>query len=108
MLYRCCRLPGTEQRTDCLESGSSPQCLDAERGRDLDISSVPLNNLRSAGQVHSSSLPEKERSKFFLVWIPDVWGGVGGRGWVVVAVPGVRRRCVLSAFTDLESTGCSC
>ena len=58
----CCRLPGTEQRTDCLETRSYTRYLDVGRGRDLDISSFSLNNLRSAGQVHSSSLPEKERS----------------------------------------------
>lgn len=94
---RCCRLPGTEQRTDCLDTRSYTHYLDAGRRRDLDISSVPLNNLRSAGQVHSSSLSEKERSKFSPVWIPDV-----------AAVPGMQRRCVLSESSDLESTGRSC
>lgn len=57
-LLWCYRLLGTEQRRGCLEIRSYAHCRDAERGRDLDISSVPLNNPRSAGQVHSSSLSE--------------------------------------------------
>lgn len=68
---QCCCLLGTKQGTDGCEKRSYTHDLDA--GRDLDVSSVPLNNHRSGWQVHSSSLPEKERSKFSLVWIPDVW-----------------------------------
>lgn len=101
MLSWRCRLPGTEQRTDCLESRSYTQR--GEAGRDLDISSVPLNNLRSAGQVHSSSLSEKEGVN--SLWSGFQMFGAGGLSWQYL---GCRDGAPYLNPPIWKSAGCSC
>lgn len=68
-------------------------CGGAGRGRELDISSVPLNNPRSARQLHSSFPSGEERSKF------SAWSGfqMCGSTWDAESQQSPRIRRALGA-----------